>query len=116
MITSFYANLVKKDTCNLLFLYQLTVNFNNFYLEKIIEIPIREHTDAITFTYDTVNGSEGSIYVSNPGVMNNSDYQIFYPNTAGIPTNGYMEIDFEDTFAFSPWLEDGDVTLSDQGS
>lgn len=25
-----------------------------------------EHTDAITFTYDVVNGSEGSIYVSNP--------------------------------------------------
>ena len=39
-----------------------------------------EHTDAITFTYDTVNGVDGSIYISNPAVMNNSDYKIYYPN------------------------------------
>lgn len=74
-----------------------------------------EHTDAITFTYDTVNGSEGSIYVSNPAVNNNSDYKIFYPNTSALSTNDYIEIDFDDTFALSPWIEDGDVDLSDVG-
>ena len=74
-----------------------------------------EHTDAISFTYD-VNGSEGSIYVSNPAVNNNSDYKIYYPNTAAVPTDGYIEVDFDDSFRFSPWMEDADIVLSDQGS
>lgn len=47
--------------------------------------------------------------------MNNSDYKIYYPNEEIIPTNGYIEIDFDDSFTFSPWLEDSDIELSDQG-
>ena len=74
-----------------------------------------EHTDAITFTYDTVNGVEGSIYASNPAVMNNSDYKIYYPNFSAVPLNGSIEIDFDDSFKFSPWLEDADVSFTDDG-
>lgn len=73
-----------------------------------------EHTDAITFTYDTITGSLGSIYVSNPSVNNNSDYKIYYPNTGEIPTDGYIEVDFDDSFKFSPWMEDDDITFSNQ--
>lgn len=57
-----------------------------------------EHTDSITFTYDTVDGAEGSVYISNPAVNNNSDYKIYYPNTDAVPANGYIEIDFDDSF------------------
>ena len=65
-----------------------------------------EHTDAISFTYDTVNGQEGSIYITNPAVANNADYKIYYPNTVAIPTNGYMEVIFNENFRFSPWITD----------
>jgi hypothetical protein len=74
-----------------------------------------EHTDAITFKYDTVNGLEGSLYLSNPAVNNNSDYKIYYPNTVAVPLNGYVEVDFADSFRFSPWMEDSDISLTDQG-
>lgn len=73
-----------------------------------------EHTDAITFTYDTVNGQAGSLYVDNPAYMNNSNYILYFPNTLAVPTNGSIKIDFPDTYTFSPWLEDGDITLSSQ--
>lgn len=71
-----------------------------------------EHTDAITFTYDTINGVEGSVYVSNPAYMNNADYKLYYPNTAPVPTNGYMTIDFTDVYKFSPWMEETDITFT----
>ena len=62
-----------------------------------------------------MNGLEGSLYVSNPAVNNNSDYKIYYPNTVAVPLNGYITVDFEDSFRFSPWMEDGDISLSDDG-
>jgi hypothetical protein len=74
-----------------------------------------EHTDAITFTYDTINGNEGSIYVSNPAILNNADYKIYYPNTDALSLGYTVEMDFEDSFRFSPWLEDADILLSAEG-
>ncbi len=32
-----------------------------------------------------------------------------------MPTNAYIEIDFENSFKFSPWLEQADVNLTDNG-
>ena len=74
-----------------------------------------EHTDAITFTYDLINGKTGSIYISNPAVMNNSDYKIYYPNSSFLGIDYSMEIDFDDNFRFSPWMENADISLTDDG-
>lgn len=71
-----------------------------------------EHTDSITFIYDTSNGYEGSIYVSNPAVMTNADFKIYYPNLASLNENGYITIDFPNEFTFSPWMEDASIVVS----
>ena len=75
-----------------------------------------EQTDAITFTYDTINGQEGSIYVSDLNYNANADYKIYYPNTAEIPHNGYIEIDFADTYRFDHEMVDTDIIISDSGA
>ena len=75
-----------------------------------------EHTDSITFTYNTITGSEGSIYVSDPSYRTNADYNIYYPTSTPILVNSYMVVDFADEYRFSPWIADSDVTLSDTGT
>lgn len=59
-----------------------------------------------------MNGQDGSIYVSNNAYMNNSDYIIYFPNTLTVPTNGYIEVDFPEEYTFSPWMVDGNITLT----
>jgi len=71
----------------------------------------QEHTDSATFTYDTTNGMEGSLYVSNPAYMNNSDYEIFYPVSTPIPNNGEVWVDFPEEFTFSSWMEAADIEV-----
>lgn len=75
-----------------------------------------EHTDSVTFTYDTINGQEGSVYVSNPAYMNNTDYKIYYPNTLAVPQNGYIKVTFPADFTFSPWMLSNDIVVSDSSS
>ncbi len=72
-----------------------------------------EHTDSITFEYDTINGKDSSIYVSNNAYQNNSDYTIYYTTSTNVPTNGYIEVDFPEEYRLSPWMVDTDIELSD---
>lgn len=75
-----------------------------------------EHTDSITFTYNTTSGQAGSIYVSNPSYQTNANYKIYYPNTSAVATNGYLVVDFPEEYRLNPWISGSDVILSNQSS
>lgn len=71
-----------------------------------------EHTAEATFTFDTSNGEEGSVYAESIRVADETNYIVYFPVTVALNTGNQFEVSFDSgAYVFTGSLADADITV-----